>query len=89
MSIIYENSSHLRSAHDNVKKHVGILNYLTIANTSYKNSFQYVSVPLTELINDNALTLATYLLIVLFKTVLVVSVPSLILFIAKFIDQRK
>ena len=33
--IIYGSSSHLRSAHDNVRKYVGIPNCLTIARTSY------------------------------------------------------
>ena len=34
---------------------------LTIAHTSYKNCFQYAGVPLPELINKNALPLATNL----------------------------
>ena len=59
--IIFGSSSHLRSAHENVRKYVGIPNYLTIASTSYKNCFQYADVPLTELINENALSLATNL----------------------------
>ena len=47
--IIYGSSSHLRSAHDNVRKYVGIANWLTIATISYKNCFQYPvsSIPVT------------------------------------------
>ena len=73
-------------------KCVGIPNCLTIANTSYKNCFQYVGVPLSELITEKALSLATNLSIVLLKlllTVPAVRVPDLILCIAKFIDERK
>ena len=72
--------------------HHHIPNCLTIASTSYQNYFQYASVPLTELINENALSLTTNLSIFLLKqllTVPAVSVPSLILSIAKFIDERK
>ena len=60
--IIYGGSSHLRSAHENVRKYVGIPNVLTIASASYENCFQYV--PLTELINENALSLTKKLSIV-------------------------
>ena len=79
--IIYESSSHLRSAYDNVRKYVGIPNCLTIASTSNKNFFQYAGVPLTELVNENALSLAPNLAIALLKwllIVLAVSVPGLI-----------
>ena len=62
MLIIYGGSSHLRSAHENVRKYVGIPNFLKIASASYENCFQYVS--LTELINENALSLTTKLSIV-------------------------
>ena len=45
-------SSHIRSEDDNVKKYVGIPNHsLTIANTSFKNCFQYACVVLNELMN--------------------------------------
>ena len=59
--------------------------------TSYKNCFQYASVPLIGLINDNALSLVTNLSIVPLKlllTVPAVSEPGLILCIAKIIDER-
>ena len=78
---MYGSSSHLRSVDDKVRKYVGIPNYLTIANTSYKNCFQYAGVPLTELINENALSLTTNLSVIplkLFLTVPDVSVPGLI-----------
>ena len=90
--MIYWSSSHHRSAHDSVAKHVGIPDCLTIAGTSYKNCFQYIDVPLTELISENALSLATKLLIVSSKLLLIVSavvVPGLILCIAKFIGEHK
>ena len=90
--IIYGSSSHLRSAHDNVRKHVDIPNCLTMARISNKNCFHYAGVPLTELINENALSLATNFSIVPLKLLLTVpsvSVPGLILCIAKFIDERK
>ena len=77
---------------NNVRKYVGIPNCLNIASTSYKNFFQYAGVPLTELINKNALSLATNLPITplkLFLTIPTASVPGLILCIAKFIDERK
>ena len=56
------------------------------------DSLQYAGVPLTELIKENALPLATILSIVPLKlllTVPVVSLFGLILYIAKFIDERK
>ena len=65
---------------------MGIPNCLTIASTSYKNYFQYGSVPFTELINEKVLSLATNLSMVplkLFLIVPTVSVPGLILCIAK------
>ena len=89
---IYGSSSHLRLDNDNVRKYQGIPNCLTIASTSYKTFSSILVFLLTELINENALTLATNLSIVplkLFLTVLAVSVPDLILCIAKFIDERK
>ena len=52
--IVYGSISHLRSAQDNVRKYVGVPNYLTIASTSNKDYFQYSGVPLTELINGFA-----------------------------------
>ena len=63
-----------------------------MASTSYKNCFQYAGVPLTELINGNALSLATKLSILhlkLFLTTPALSVLGLILYIAKFIDECK
>ena len=39
------------SAHDNVRKYVGISNCLAIASASYKIYFQYAGNFLTELIN--------------------------------------
>ena len=38
--MIYGSSSHLRSAHDNVRNYVGIPNCLIVASISYKNCFQ-------------------------------------------------
>ena len=67
---------------------MGIPNYLTMVNISNKNCFQYAGVPFTELINE----IATNLLMVplkLFLTPPAVSVPGLILCIAKFIDEHK
>ena len=67
---------------------MGIPNCLTIARTSNKNYFQYASAPLTELINENALSLVTNLSIVPLKlllTVPAVSVPGLILCITAHI----
>ena len=84
LQIIYESSSH-RLAHDNVRKDVDISNRLTIASTSSKNCFQYAGVPLTELINENVLSLETNLSIFPLKllvTVSAVSVPGSILWIA-------
>ena len=74
--MIYGCSSCLRSAHDNVTKYVVIPNYLTIPNTSYKNCFQYACVPLTKLINENALSLVTKLSIVSLK--LLLTVPAVV-----------
>ena len=57
-----------------------------------KNYFQYTGVPLTELINQNALPLATNLSIIpsqSFLTNIAMSVPDLILCTAKFIDEHK
>ena len=92
MLIIYGSSSHLRSAHENARKCVGIPNCLIITTTSYKNCFQYAVVPLTELIKENRFSLGTNLSIVplkLFLTVSTVSVPGLNLCIAKLVDKRK
>ena len=83
---------HLRSAHDNVRKHVSVPNWLTIASTSCKICSQYAGVPLTELINENALFLATNLSIVPLKLLLTVpaaSTTGLIIWIGKFIDECK
>ena len=63
-----------------------------MSSTSYKNCFQYAGVPLTELTNGNALSLKTNFSTVPLKlllTVPTVSVPGLILCIAKFIDESK
>ena len=71
---------------------MGISNCSTIASTSYKNRLRYAGFPLTELINENELSLVTNLSIVqfiLFLTVAAVSVPVLILRITKFIGERK
>ena len=68
------------------------LNCSTIASTSYKNRLRYAGYPLTELINENELSLVKNLSIVqfiLFLTIPAVSVPGLILRIAKFIGERK
>ena len=51
---------------------MGIPNCLAIASTSYKNCFQYAGVPLTELLNENALSLATKLSVVALKLFLIV-----------------
>ena len=56
------------------------------------NCFQYASVPLDGHMNKNALTIVTNLSIVPLKsllTVLALSVPRLILSIAKFINESK
>ena len=85
---IYGSSSHLSSAHDIVRKYLGISNYLTIVSTSFKNFFQYADVPLTELIHENTLFLATNLSIVPLKLLLnhsAVRVPGLILCLANFL----
>ena len=76
---------------NNVRKYVGIPNCWSIASTSYKNFFQYAGVPLTELINKNALSLARNLSVTLWKLFLTIpttSAPGLILCIAKSIDER-
>ena len=77
---------------------MGIPNCLTstqmhnIASTSCKNCLQYdAGVSVTELINENALSLAadfSDVLLKLFLTIPAVSVTGLILCIAKFIDER-
>ena len=51
---------------------MGIPNCLAIVSTSYKNCFQYAGVPLTELLNENALSLATKLSVVALKLFLIV-----------------
>ena len=82
-------SSHLRSASDSARKYAGIPNCLTIANTSYKNRLQYSGAPWTQLIKENALSLATNFPIVplkLFLTVSAMKVLNLVLRIAKFIS---
>ena len=71
---------------------MGINNCLTIFSASYKNCFQYASVALTDLINENASSLATNLSIVvlkLFLSVPAVGVPGLVLCTKTFIDERK
>ena len=81
MLIIYGSSSHYNPAHDNARKYVGIPNCLTIASASYKNCFQFVGVALTEIINENALSLETNISIVplkLFLTIPAVSIPGLV-----------
>ena len=78
--MIYESFFHLRSAHGNVRKYVGIPNCLNKASTSYKYCFQYAGIYLTELTNKNALSLAANLSIVpltLFLTISAVSVLGL------------
>ena len=90
MLTIYESSIYPRPARDNVEKYVGIPNCLNITSTSNKSYFQYAGVPLTELINENALSLATNILILHLKLFLIApaeSVLGLILCIAKFIDE--
>lgn len=69
-----------------------IHNFLTIASISYKNSFQYTSVLLTELIHEYELSLAINFSIAPLKlllSVLAVRVPSLALCITNFIHERK
>ena len=85
---MYGSPSYLRSRHDNKQKYVGIPNYFTLAKILYKSCFQYSGVSLTELINENALWLATNFLIApikLFVTAPAASVAGLILCIAKSI----
>ena len=69
---------------------MNIPNWQVIDKTSYKNYFQYRGVPLTELINRNALPFPRNLSIdylKLFLTVNSVSVSGIILGIAKFVDE--
>ena len=90
--ILYVSSSHLRSAHHNVRKYVGISNFLTIANTLNKNCFQHTGVPLTELINKKSIVAYNKPYNCLLKLPLTApagSAPDLNLCIAKFIDERK
>ena len=64
----------------------------TIATTSYKNCFQCTGVPFTELINGNVLSFATNISVAPLKRYLIdpaASVPSFILYIAKFIDELR
>ena len=49
------------SAHDNVRRFVGIPNCLIIARISLKNCFQHAGLSFTDLINEKALSLATNL----------------------------
>ena len=70
------------SALGNVRKYVVIHKFLTIASKLRKNCFQYVGVSLTEVINENELSLSTKLSIIplkLLSTVPAVSVLGLIL----------
>ena len=63
--IIYANSFHVRSAYDNEKKkYVGTPNCLTLASKFHKNFFQDHGFPLTGLIKEITLLLATNLSIV-------------------------
>ena len=102
MLTIHGSSSHIRLANENVSKYVNIPDCSIIACTLYKNCFQYAGAALTQLINENAaierlvandaLSVARSLLIValkIFLTIPAVSVPGLILCIAKFIDEHK
>ena len=69
---------------------MNIPNWQAIDKTFYKNYFQYCGVPLTELINRNALPFPRNLSIdylKFFLTVNSVSVSGIILCIAKFIDE--
>ena len=70
---------------------MGIPNSLTMPSTLYKNCFQYIGVPPTELINENALSLAKNLLSIHFKLsiIITVSVTGLLLCKTKFIDVCK
>ena len=63
-------NEHVGSAHGNVKKYVGITNCLTMAGTSYMNSFQYADVLLPEVVNENASSLTANLLVVPLKSLL-------------------
>ena len=80
--ITYGSSSHLESAHDNVRKYVSISYCLIISSTPYKNCFQYAAVLLAELRNENALSLATNLSIFALKSFLNVPDVSLLGFCA-------
>ena len=65
-----------------------VLGNLIFFSSSYKNCFHHPGIPSTELINENALSLTTNLLIVpliLLLTVPAGSVPGLILCTAKFL----
>ena len=69
-----------------------IPNRLTIASTSNKRCSQYAGVSLTEVINENALSLSANLSIVrliLFLTVPAVTVPGLVSCITNFTDERE
>ena len=74
--IIYGSSSHLTSAHGNVRTYVGITNCLTIAGTSYKKWFKYAGIPLMKLINENALSLAKKLSMIPYQ--LFFTVPAVV-----------
>ena len=67
-----------RSALENVRKYVVIHKFLTIASKLCKNYFQYVSVPLTELINENEISLATNLSMIPLKLLLTVPAVSVL-----------
>ena len=69
---------------------MNIPNWQAIDKTFYKNYFQYSGVPLTELINRNALPFPRTLSIdylKFFLTVNSVSVSGIILCVAKFVDE--
>ena len=74
--IVQQITPFLSSVYGNVRKYVSIPNCLSTASISYKNCFQYAGVPLTELINDNALFLATNISIASLKLILTVSFVS-------------
>ena len=71
--IVQQITPFLSSVYGNVRKYVSIPNCLSTASISYKNCFQYAGVPLTELINENALFLATNISIASLKLILTVS----------------
>ena len=67
-----------RSALENVRKYVVIHKFLTIASKLCKNHFQYVCVPLTEVINENEISLAINLSMIPLKLLLTVPAVSVL-----------